>query len=164
MGQPGQTTSMYLHISHALLMFVAQHIDNTHFFNALLSLRMAHRHQTHARSQDPAWHCTTTHDRYSMSIQSLRQHPIANVHCCAECFHPKGFQHAHMAEHGVLDTGEHPNCSFWYTIRHRVVWYWGCSLVHWACRCHAACPLIIHTHCPWWSPGSSSQTCSLLLP
>ncbi len=62
-----------------------------------------------------------------VSVWSCHWHPIANVHCCAEHFHPNGFRHAQMVEYGVLGTGEYSNCLFCYTIRHMVVWDWGAA-------------------------------------
>ncbi len=113
-------------------------------------------HSPHALLQFLAWHmacrmhaslqilpCIMQHLIMDTSIQSPRRCSIANVCCCAERFHPKGFRHAQMAEHGALGTGEYSNCLFCYTIRCMAVRDWGCSLVRHACRCRTSCPSII---------------------
>jgi hypothetical protein len=50
------------------------------------------------------------------SIQSLRQHPIANICCCAEIWQDQ------VVEHGTHSIGEYPNDLFCYNVRHRMVW------------------------------------------
>ena len=89
MGRLGQTTSMYVH--H---MRPAGACSPTHSPRAFLQLL--------ARSDDGTWRTERTQVRKILlhivqhlvigtSIQSLRQRPIANVRCCAECFRPRDF-------------------------------------------------------------------------
>ena len=132
-------------------MRVAQPTVHARFFNSSLGPTMAHgapNARKFARSSFTSYKNLVI----GTSIRSLRRLPIANVRCCAECFRPKGFRLAQWWSMGALGTSEHPNCSFGYTIRRRLVRDWGCSLVHCARRCRAACPSMIRARCPYDLP------------